>query len=101
GVRTLEEDPTAPLVAGRQDHTVVIGIHDVGAGVDGVEGAVRKHARGTYVGLVFVDENAQLMAAGALVVRFQRKLVSDAALNSEVVLEYIGAADIRILRAQA
>ncbi len=103
----------ARLVFRGGDHAVVIRIADVLAGADGAESRIRvdlhvgrlvaAHGRivDDHLRLVLVDEQSQLVAGAALVIHFQRKVVANPALDSEVVLVKVSAADVRVLGAEA
>ena len=55
----------------------------------------------SHIGLVQVDVQQQLVTARSLIIRLDREIVADPALNAEVVLIDVSAAKVRILGAEA
>src|ERR1700731_4262378 len=102
----------ASLVSGRDDAAAVVGVADVHAGSNGAEQWVREvldvrrlvAAPGGIIdrdrGLVVVDEQAQFMSGGTLVVNFNRKRASKLPLNTQTVLIDVGAAKVLIFGAE-
>src|SRR5947208_13216803 len=108
-----KEDAVATLVFAGQQHAVVVRIRDVLTHVDGGKGLVRKEldigsqaaAPGGIVdrdkGLVEVDVEQEFVPARALIIGFKGEVLAHAALNTEVVLIDVRAAEIGILRTEA
>src|SRR5258705_8241484 len=86
------------LVSGRDDRAAVVGVADVHAGSNGAEERVRENlcvrrlipAQGGIIHdhgrLILVDEQAELVSGGTLVVDFNRECAAKLTLNAEAAL---------------
>src|SRR5882762_3682599 len=100
------------LVSGRDDAAVVAGVADVYAGSNGAEQGIGENlgvgrlvaALGGIVHddswLVLVDEQAELVSCGTLVVDFNRKCAAKLTLNAEAVLINVRTAKVLVFGAE-
>src|SRR5262245_3820072 len=112
-ITRLEEVASAPDVFAGEDHAVVVGIalrraeSDCAIAIEREDLLIRRNGAALIrviaddTRLLGVHEDPQLVAGATLIIDFDREVIAELALNAEVVLIEVCAADVRIDRVES